>query len=88
MGEVWSFARFFRERRACELRGNLLLRGSVGELAHGLQAGKASSAGESVSLVRPEPSEFITYISDSFSVPSEVNASLVPSGDHVGGQWS
>jgi hypothetical protein len=35
------------------------LRARANEPAHGLQAGKASSAGESVSLVRPEPSEFI-----------------------------
>src|SRR5215218_975856 len=37
-----------------------LTRGLVDEPAHGRQAGKASSAGASVSLVRPEPSAFIT----------------------------
>jgi hypothetical protein len=43
----------------------------VHETAHGRQAGKASSAVEVVSLVRPEPSAFMTYISEVFSVPYE-----------------
>ena len=51
---------YFREPPEREVRRTTLPRTRVNKLAHGRQAGKASYAGSSVSLVRPEPSEFIT----------------------------
>jgi hypothetical protein len=36
------------------------LRGCANRTTHGRQEGKASYAGSSVSIVRPDPSEFIT----------------------------
>ena len=49
----------------------------------GDQAGLPSSPGLLVTLLRPEPSEFITYISG-FPSRSDSKAICLPSGDHDG----
>jgi hypothetical protein len=63
---------------------NTLAANLLGASPYGRQAGKESSAGLSVSHVRPDPSEFMTYIWACSSIPSEVKAMRVLSGDHFG----
>jgi hypothetical protein len=54
----------------------------------GRQDGKASSALFLDKFTRFDPSASTTKTSALFSHPSEVKVICLPSGDHVGGQWS